>query len=60
MIRTRMCKCGNDSYLKGWFGRMPVWKCANCNKLTERIIRKITEYHKFMLKSSTCKNFTEE
>lgn len=40
-FRKTLCACGNDSYYATWdFDQpgdgAPVWKCANCSRLTPR------------------------
>jgi len=36
MIRKTKCRCGNDTYRKGYANSKAAWKCANCSKVTDR------------------------
>ncbi len=36
MIRKVICECGNDTYLKTYRNKKPIWICINCNKETSR------------------------
>ena len=36
MTRNTKCKCGNDTFRKGYATSKAVWQCANCNAITAR------------------------